>query len=59
GAREKDILLQFPDGLKPYALEICDFLQEKNKNTEKHKDRKDRKREKYKTKIQTKTKTKC
>lgn len=33
-SKKKDILLQFPDGLKPYALEICDFLQEKNKNTE-------------------------
>jgi 2-(3-amino-3-carboxypropyl)histidine synthase len=33
-SKSKDVLLQFPDGLKPYALEITDFLQEKNKNAE-------------------------
>ena len=33
-SNKKDILLQFPDGLKPYSLEILDFLQEKNKNAD-------------------------
>lgn len=33
-SKSKSILLQFPDGLKPYSLEIADFLQEKNKNQE-------------------------
>ncbi len=27
--KPKSVLLQFPDGLKPYALEIADFLEEK------------------------------
>jgi 2-(3-amino-3-carboxypropyl)histidine synthase len=33
-SKQKSILLQFPDGLKPYALEIADFLQKSNKNVE-------------------------
>jgi 2-(3-amino-3-carboxypropyl)histidine synthase len=33
-SKKKSLLLQFPDGLKQYALEISEFLQEKNKNTE-------------------------
>ncbi len=31
--KPKSTLIQFPDGLKPYALEITDYL-EKNTNTE-------------------------
>ena len=27
--KAKNVLLQFPDGLKPYAVPICEFLEEK------------------------------
>lgn len=30
----KRVLLQFPDGLKPYACEIADLLEEKMKDAE-------------------------
>jgi 2-(3-amino-3-carboxypropyl)histidine synthase len=30
--KAKSILLQFPDGLKPYATEIADYLKEKTNN---------------------------
>lgn len=31
-ARAKIVLLQFPDGLKPYATSVVDFLEDKCKN---------------------------
>jgi len=31
--KAKIILLQFPDGLKPYAISIVDYLEEKTKST--------------------------
>lgn len=32
--KAKKILLQFPDGLKPYAMVIVDYLESKIKNSE-------------------------
>jgi len=32
--KAKRVLLQFPDGLKPYATTIADYLEEKLKNVE-------------------------
>jgi len=32
-AKAKFVLLQFPDGLKPYATAVVDFLEEKTKAT--------------------------
>jgi len=32
--KAKLVLLQFPDGLKPYATAVVDYLEEKTKNTE-------------------------
>jgi 2-(3-amino-3-carboxypropyl)histidine synthase len=32
--KAKIVLLQFPDGLKPYATTVVDYLKENTKNTE-------------------------
>jgi len=32
--KEKRVLLQFPDGLKPYSTSVVDYLEEKCKNVQ-------------------------